>query len=67
MHLALAHLGLGDLTRAEQLIEGGFAEHDVRLVFAAVEPRWKLLGPVAYSKLLDRAGLPISPEPSFTA
>ncbi len=62
MHVALAHLGLKDRAAAERNIDQAFAEHDVRLVFTAVEHRWKLLGDVAYSNLLSRAGLPNSPD-----
>ncbi len=57
MHRALAQLGLGDVEGAKQAVEEGFKEHDVRLVFLAVETRWRGLG-AAYPALLERLGLP---------
>jgi tetratricopeptide (TPR) repeat protein len=57
LHMALAHLGLGDLASAERSIDRGFNEQDVRLVFLAVEQRWKALGAPAYKDVLKRAGL----------
>ena len=57
MHLALAHLGLGDCAKAELLLDRGFSEHDVRLVFLSVERRWRDLGEATHGKILKRAGL----------
>lgn len=62
MHVALAYLGLQDRVAAKRKIDEAFAEHDVRLVFTAVERRWRLLGDVAYGDLLSRAGLPKGPR-----
>ena len=56
LHLALAHLGLGDLESAQANIDLAFAEHDVRIVFLAVERRWQRLGEQPFAKLLTRAG-----------
>jgi TolB-like protein len=57
LHRALARLGMGDRHAALDLIEEGFVDHDVRLVFLGVEARWRDLGESTYSALLDRAGL----------
>ncbi|MDI1242990.1 MAG: protein kinase [bacterium] len=40
-HLALAHLGLGDTENALDWLEKGFAEHDPKMVFLKVDPKWK--------------------------
>ncbi len=56
VHRALAHLGLGDRNTALELIEESFAEHDVRLIFLAVEKRWQALGENNYKAALSRVG-----------
>jgi TolB-like protein/Flp pilus assembly protein TadD len=57
-HRALANLGLGNQQKALELIEEGFAEHDVRLIFLGVEKRWRDLGLDMYRATLEHAGLP---------
>ena len=57
LHRALASLGTGDRAGAVALLEEGFAEHDVRLVFLLVESRWRALGENHYLRFLERAGL----------
>jgi hypothetical protein len=57
LHRALARLGLGDHKIALGLVEEGFAQHDVRLIFLGVEARWRAFGDSAYFALLTRAGL----------
>ena len=58
LHRALAVLGMGDRQAALELLEEGFAECDVRLIFFAVESRWRTLGEDHYARILERAGLP---------
>jgi tetratricopeptide (TPR) repeat protein len=58
LHRALAALGTGDREAALVLLEEGFAEHDVRLIFLSVESRWHALGESHYARALERAGLP---------
>jgi hypothetical protein len=58
LHRALAVLGTGDREAAGELLEEGFAEHDVRLIFLSVESRWRALGESGYARILERAGLP---------
>lgn len=58
LHQALAVLGTGDRDAALELLEEGFAEHDVRLIFLSVESRWHALGENSYIDVLERAGLP---------
>jgi TolB-like protein len=58
LHRALAVLGTGDREAAWELLEEGFAEHDVRLIFLSVESRWRALGESGYARILERAGLP---------
>jgi len=58
LHRALAVLGMGDREAAWELLEEGFAEHDVRLIFLSVESRWRTLGESRYALILERAGLP---------
>jgi len=58
LHRALAVLGTGDREAALALLEEGFAEHDVRLIFLSVESRWRALGESHYARALERAGLP---------
>ena len=58
LHRALAVLGMGDRETALELLEEGFAERDVRLIFLAVESRWRALGEHNYARILERAGLP---------
>jgi TolB-like protein len=58
LHRALAALGTGDREAASELLEEGFAEHDVRLIFLSVETRWRALGESGYARILERAGLP---------
>jgi len=58
LHRALAVLGMGDREAAWELLEEGFAEHDVRLIFLSVESRWRALGESRYARILERAGLP---------
>ena len=58
LHRALAVLGMGDRGAALELLEEGFAERDVRLIFLAVESRWRALGEHNYARILERAGLP---------
>jgi TolB-like protein len=58
LHRALAVLGTGDREAALELLEEGFAEHDVRLIFLSVESRWRALGETHYARALERAGLP---------
>jgi hypothetical protein len=58
LHRALAVLGMGDREAARELLEEGFAEHDVRLIFLSVESRWRALGESGYARILERAGLP---------
>ena len=62
LHRALARLGLGDHDTALALIEEGFTEHDVRLIFLGVEDRWRELGEPTYSTLLERANLTAEPR-----
>jgi TolB-like protein len=57
LHRALAALGLGDRTASLELLEEGFAEQDVRLVFLGVESRWGALGEGQHISALQRAGL----------
>jgi len=40
-HIALAYNGLGDTERALDWLEKGFAEHDPKMVFLKVDPKWK--------------------------
>jgi Flp pilus assembly protein TadD len=58
VHRALANLGLGNQKKSLELIDEGFAEHDVRLIFLGVERRWRELGPDHYQAALAHAGLP---------
>jgi len=58
LHQALAMLGTGDRGAALELLDEGFAEHDVRLIFLLVESRWRALGESNYAQALERAGLP---------
>lgn len=57
LHRALASLRTGDREGAVALLEEGFTEHDVRLVFLLVESRWRALGENHYLRFLERAGL----------
>jgi hypothetical protein len=58
LHRALAVLGTGDREGALELLEEGFAERDVRLIFLSVVSRWQALGESHYERALARAGLP---------
>jgi TolB-like protein len=58
LHRALAVLGTGDRETAWELLDEGFAERDVRLIFLSVESRWRALGESGYARILERAGLP---------
>jgi hypothetical protein len=58
VHRGLANLGLGNQQKALELIEEGFAEHDVRLIFLGIEKRWRDLGTDMYRAALVHAGLP---------
>jgi TolB-like protein len=58
LHRALAVLGTADRQAALELLEEGFAERDVRLIFLSVESRWQALGESHYERALERAGLP---------
>ncbi|MDE1175673.1 MAG: winged helix-turn-helix domain-containing protein [Edaphobacter sp.] len=59
VHLALAHLGLGNHSAALQLIDQAFEERDLRLIFLAVESRWlPLRNSGHFGPILMRAGLP---------
>jgi TolB-like protein len=58
LHQALAMLGTGDRGAALELLDEGFAEHDVRLIFMSVESRWLALGESNYARILERVGLP---------
>ena len=58
VHLALAHLGLGNHAEALQLIDQAFEERDLRLIFLAVESRWQPLRDSGhFESILQRAGL----------
>ena len=57
LHRALASLGLGDHEAALELLEEGFAEQDVRLVFLLVESRWRALPELHYLHALGKANL----------
>jgi len=59
VHLAFAHLGLGNHAAALQLIDQAFEERDLRLIFLAVESRWQPLRDSGhFGAILRRAGLP---------
>jgi len=59
VHLALAHIGLGNHAAALQLIDQAFEERDLRLIFLAVESRWQPLRDSGhFGSILERAGLP---------
>lgn len=58
LHLALAHLALGEHTAALDELERALRERDVRLTFLAVEPRWDpLRAHSRFRSLLQRVGL----------
>ena len=57
LHRALASLGTGNREAALELLEEGFAEQDVRLVFLRVESRWRALPETYYQQALSRANL----------
>ncbi len=42
-HLAVAHAGLGDTETALDWLEKGFAEHDPKMAFLKVDPKWNNL------------------------
>ncbi len=39
-HIAIAYNGLGDTERALEWLERGFAEHDPKMAFLKVDPKW---------------------------
>ena len=58
LHLALAHLGLGEHVAALDELDRALRERDVRLTFLAVEPRWDpLRDHPRFLSLLRRVGL----------
>ncbi len=42
-HVAIAYNGLGDTERALEWLEKGFAEHDPKMAFLKVDPKWNNL------------------------
>ncbi|MEO8573049.1 MAG: protein kinase [Pyrinomonadaceae bacterium] len=42
-HLALAYNGLGDTEKALDWLEKGFAEHDPKMAFLKIDPKWNNL------------------------
>ncbi len=42
-HIALAYNGLGDTETALQWLEKAFAEHDPKMTFLKVDPKWNNL------------------------
>ena len=59
VHRALVHLGLGEQARALEALQEAMQEHDVRLTFLAVEPRWDpLRAHRSFDLIRERIGLP---------
>ena len=58
LHRALAVLGMGDREAAWELLDEGFAEHDVRLISCPFNRAGALWGEGGYARILERAGLP---------
>jgi tetratricopeptide (TPR) repeat protein len=55
--LALIHNALGETDRALSLLEKGFAERDVRMVFLKVDPKWNnLRGEPRFIALMKQMG-----------
>jgi eukaryotic-like serine/threonine-protein kinase len=64
-HVAVVHLGMGDTGRAMQWLERAFADRDVWLTEAAVEPRWdSLRAHPEFEELLRRMAFPASTAPT---
>jgi adenylate cyclase len=42
-HIAIAYNGLGDTERALEWLEKAFAEHDPKMAFLKVDPKWNNL------------------------
>jgi len=65
VHRALVHLGLGEHALALETLEEATQEHDVRLTFLAIEPRWDpLRAQQAFDRIRERIGLPPPPSES---
>jgi len=61
-HIALVNLGLGKPREAMRWLERAFAERDVWLTEARVEPRWDgLRGNPAFEAVVQRIGFPAPP------
>ncbi|HET6646042.1 MAG TPA: tetratricopeptide repeat protein, partial [Pyrinomonadaceae bacterium] len=57
--IANAFNGLGDREKALAWLERGFQEHDVRLIFLKVDPKWNnLRSEPRFQDLMRRVGLP---------
>ncbi len=62
VHVALAHLGLGNRGQALDLLDQALEERDLRLIFLAVESRWNILRESGdLDSVLRRIGLRSSP------
>ena len=58
-HVALVQLGMGDTVKALGWLERAFADRDVWLTEAGVEPRWDpLRDHRAFRDLIQRIGFP---------
>ncbi|MGH8140554.1 MAG: winged helix-turn-helix domain-containing tetratricopeptide repeat protein [Steroidobacteraceae bacterium] len=65
VHRALVQLGLGEHALALETLEEAMQEHDVRLTFLAIEPRWDpLRAHVTFDRIRKRIGLPPPPSES---
>ena len=68
LHRALGALAIDAHGTALELLQEGFAENDVRLVFLFVESRWNALGESRYADALQQANLvgfnpaPVTPQ-----
>jgi serine/threonine protein kinase/Flp pilus assembly protein TadD len=57
-HIALAYNGLGDTERAIEWLEKGFADHDPKMAFLKVDPKWNnLRSSPRFIELMTRMGL----------
>jgi serine/threonine protein kinase/tetratricopeptide (TPR) repeat protein len=66
-HIALIHLGLGDVEQSVRWLERAFEGRDVWLTEAAVEPRWDALrANPGFQDLLRRIGFPTAPPTVLT-
>jgi len=58
-NVALVYHGLGDTDAALKWLERAYEEHDVRLIFLGVEPKWDgLRADPRFADLIKRVGLP---------